>query len=678
MCAGMNSFFKESNILSACRTLFAVLMLHTVCWSQSAEQAPTTRSSPSMTVQAHFAAAEQAKQRGDYSTAEREYQAVLVEAPEFAEVHMNLGLIYQLQDRTQEAMVEFRRALNIKPTLVGANFFLGVDYCKLGEGKKAIPYLKAAARQEPKRPDIWSWLATAQEISSDTQAEVTTLKHALSFQPQDVDMLYLLGHAYERLGKAEVLSLEKAVPGSSWSEELLAESYSSSSEWSFAVIRFQNALASAPTRPGLHVGLGEVFLRAGRLDQAAEQFEQELGVDPNSLRAIARRGEVRLIQGDVDGALEDWARATAIDEPRTERVLGIRDAGFSDAAFEQLPDSSRERVQALAPQLRTRQDAAARLAVSFVAVQSGYSMPEGTDARALATNAAAPSPNTCVESKVGEALDQGQFSSVSHCLLRVLNSRSSSERRIQIAHALFELGDYERALDALSGLSDQHSPPASYWRARCFEKLATAAYLRLYQADPNSYRVHQLTGDLEAAKGNDGKAINEFRAAVAMKPSVPNLHYSLGHLLWKNLKTAEARKEFEAELAINPRHPGTLHDLGNTYLLEHQPERALQYLNRALAADTGDPDIHRDLGTGYAALRDYAKAENEFKAAIPGDHDGSVHYQLARVYQARGDKEDAAREFAISTSLNRESHTKLERQTERLNEIERASPTRSR
>jgi predicted Zn-dependent protease len=280
-------------------------MLLTVCWSQSAEQTPTTSGALGMTVQTHFAAAQQAKQHGDYATAEREYQAVLVEAPGFAEVHMNLGLIYQLQDRTPEAMAEFRRALKIKPTLAGANFFLGVDYCKAGEGAKAILYLKAAARQEPKRPDIWSWLATAQELSADTQAEVTTLKHGLSFQPQDVDMLYLLGHAYERLGKAEVVGLEKAAPGSSWSEELLAESYSSSSEWTFAVIRFQNALASTPNRPGLHVGLGEVFLRAGRLDQAAQEFEQDLRVSPNNLRAIVRLGEVKLIHGDVDGALAD-------------------------------------------------------------------------------------------------------------------------------------------------------------------------------------------------------------------------------------------------------------------------------------------------------------------------------------------------------------------------------------
>jgi tetratricopeptide (TPR) repeat protein len=641
------------------------------CWGRLTAQGTAPDVTLSETVRGHFSAAQEAQQRRDYGAAEREYRAVLAELPNFAEVRMNLGLLYQLLDRTPEAMAEFHLALKVKPTLAGANFFLGVDYCKSGNGEKAIPYLKAASRQEPNRPDIWSWLATAQEISGDYQAEVATLKHALSLQRHDVDMLYLLGHAYETLGKREVTRLEKAAPASSWSEQLLAESYSSSTEWSFAVIRFQNALALTPNRPELHVRLGEVFLHAGRLDQAAPEFEQELRISPNDLRAIVRRGEVKLIQGDTDAALEDWKRALTMDRPRTERVLGVHETGFGEGAFDQLPDSLRQRIQSVAPQIRAaRQDAAANLAVAFLAAQNGSSLPDDTEP---AQSTKATVARNCVERDVVKALDAGQYSSVSACLLQVLTPHSSGDFRIKVAQALFELGEYESALKAFSGLSNQHSPLAFYWRARCFEKLATQAYLRLYQADPNSYRVHELTGDLEAAKANDGKAIEEYRTAVAMKPSVPNLHYSLGHLLWKDLKPDEARKELNAELELNPRHAGALHDLGNTYLLEHQPEQALAYLKRAVEVELGDPDIHRDLGTAYADLHDYAKAEAEFKAAIPGDQDGSVHYKLARVYQAEGQKENAAHEFEISTSLNRESHAKLEKQTERLNQIEGAS-----
>jgi tetratricopeptide (TPR) repeat protein len=654
--------------LTRSRPLFHVAMLLTACWGQVTPQRSTPTPAISETVRAHFSAAQDAQQLGDYAVAEREYRAVLAEVPNFAEVHMNLGLLYQLENRVPEATAEFRRALSIKPTLAGANFFLGVDYCKNGDGAKAIPYLRAALRQEPKRPDIWSWLATAQEISGDYQTEVVTLKHALTLRQKDVDTLYLLGRTYEKLGKQEVSRLEKAAPASSWSEQLLAESYSSSTQWSFAVLRFQNALALSPDRPGLHIGLGEVYLHAGKLDEAAHEFEQELQIVPDSLRAIVRLGEVKLIRGDTDAGLAEWKRALNMDTARTERILGIHQTEFGEGSINQLPDLLRERIQPAAMQIQTRHDAAADLALAFIAAQNGSTIPG--DLRPDQSTTSAPLARPCIERDVLRALKTEKYSSAQACLLRVLTPNSSRDFRIQIAQALFDLGEYESALRALSGLSNRQSPPAFYWRARCYEKLATEAYFQLYQTDPNSYRVHELQGDLEAARENDGKAIEEYRLAVAMKPSVPNLHYSLGHLLWKELKTEDARKEFNAELELDPRHAGALRDLGSTYLADHQPDKALVYLKQAFELEPQDPDIHRDLGTAYSELREYAKAEAEFKAAIPEDHDGSVHYKLARVYQAEGQKDNAAREFEISTALNRESHAKLEQRTQRLNQIE--------
>ncbi len=148
-------------------------------------------------------------------------------------------------------------------------------------------------------------------------------------------------------------------------------------------------------------------------------------------------------------------------------------------------------------------------------------------------------------------LRQDRFSQVAFCAQAGLTPRTPAELRMQVVNALLQAGEYEVALRTLDGLPSTESKAleASYWRARCYEKLATAAYLRLYQADPNSYRWHQLMGDIAAAKGDDGKAIEEYRAAVLLKPSLPNLHYSLGHLLWKDLKVPEARIELEAELA---------------------------------------------------------------------------------------------------------------------------------
>jgi tetratricopeptide (TPR) repeat protein len=653
--------------------LFATLAV--LALKLAGETAPL-HSARDAAIETHFTAAQNAQRDKDYATAEREYQAVLALVPDFAEVHMNLGLLYQLQDRASEAMVELRRALKIKPTLAGANFFLGVDYCKLGEGTKAISYLKAALHAEPNRPDIWLWLATAQEISGQLQAEVATLHRALELQPNDADLLYLLGSTYERLGKKEVAHLEKVAPGASRSEQLLGESYAASNEWPTAVIHFKNALAASPERSGLHAELGEVLLRAGKVNPAIREFDEELRRNPGNLLALVRRGEVRLIQDNVDAALQDWEKATVIDVEQTEKILGLRETGFGDSALEQLPDSTREKIQKLRPALQGQDSPAAHLALAFLAEQNG----DASQAAAESSHtASAAKPNiaggTCTEADVKRALQREQFSKIAPCAARVLTSQTPADFRIWVASALLQAGQSEAALNALEGLSaaDSASAEAAYWRARCYEKLATAAYLRLYRATPDSYRLHQLMGDLEAAKGDDAKAIEEYRAAVALRPSSPNLHYSLGHLLWKDLRVPEARTELEAELALNPRHRGALNDLGDTYLLEHQPNKALPYLEKAIAADSGNPDLHRDLGTAYTELGDYRKAEEQFKIAVTADQDGSVHYKLGRVYQALGEKAKAAHEFALSTALNRESHDKLEKRTERLGEVTRSA-----
>jgi tetratricopeptide (TPR) repeat protein len=623
----------------------------------------------------HFAAAQQAQKNGDYPEAEREYRTVLSIQPGFAEVHMNLGLIYQLQDRIPAAMAEFRRALKLKPTLAGANFFLGVDLCKLGRGKEAISYLKSAAVEAPERPDIWSWLATAEESTGEIHAEVATLRKALATHPQAVDLLYQLGRAYERLGKEEATSLQKVAPGSFRAEQLLAESYAVSSNWPTGIIHFQNALKVSPAALGLHVELGELLLRAGKLKAAAREFNEEMRLDPHSLRAIVRRGEAELILGDLEASLRDWAQAVDTDPREVERILGIRETGFGDAAFEQLSEPFQQEIEGFAMQLEQLTTPAAHLALTFLAAQRGdpsTSISQQSQEDFPGTKASATSP--CSEADVQQALQIGRFSRAKSCAIRLAKPTAPAGFHLNVAGALFDAGDYEATLKVLDAFpkSEGHAPEVFYWRARSYEKLATEAYLQLYHADPDSYRVHQLVADLNATKGDDGKAIGEYRAAIALKPSVSNLHYSLGHVLWKDLKVNDAREQFEAELALNPRHAGALMELGDTYLFEHHPDEALPYLNRGLAVDPGNLDLHRDLGTAYSELGDYRKAVLEFKIALSSDHDGSIHYKLARAYTSLRETKKAKQEFAISTTLNREAHDRLEKQTEKLGQVEKS------
>src|SRR3984957_5706720 len=434
--------------LSVSAIKFALRLLALVALAVAAlnvaAQTTTQKPDSDAEIQSHFAAAQQAQRQKDYATAEKEYQSVIAVAPEFAEVHMNLGLVYQLQNRYPEAMTEFRRALKLKPSLTGANFFMGVDYCKMGEGPKAVPYLKTALKASPNQPEIWLWLATAQEISGDLDAEVATIRQAVTLQPKDVDLLYLLGHAYERLGKQEVASMEKIAPESFRKEQFLAESYAASNEWPSAVIHFQNALAASPHQTGLHVELGEVLIYAGKVKQAALEFEAELQLNPQSLRALVRRGEIELVQENIDAALKDWTQAIAIDEMQVERILGFRESGIGDSSIEQLPASSLSKIEPLSAELRNKDIPAARVTVAFLAAQSGNpaQLPGGDN---LAGSQAQESTagQSCSEADLNLLLRQDRFSQIAFCAHAGLTPRTPVEVRMQVVNALLQAGDYE-------------------------------------------------------------------------------------------------------------------------------------------------------------------------------------------------------------------------------------------
>jgi len=54
------------------------------------------------------------------------------------------------------------------------------------------------------------------------------------------------------------------------------------------------------------------------------------------------------------------------------------------------------------------------------------------------------------------------------------------------------------------------------------------------------------------------------------------------------------------------------------------------------------PHVHAMLGEAYAADGKMQDALRELKLGVDSDQDGSIHYQLARLYGKLGDTTDAA------------------------------------
>ena len=639
-------------------------------WSRAAPEALTV-AVISSSAQAHFSAGQMAEEQKDYAKAEREYRAAIALAPQFAPAYMRLGCIDQLRGQLSLATQNLRKALDLEPGLSEAKLFLGINYCRLGRSSEAVPYLKAAVREKPDQPMAWVWLATALEMKDLIPEELRVIQEGLQVHPQNVDLLYMQGHVFEGLARDDFSRLQQMAPGSDYAEELWGEADGSSGYLSAAIFHLRKAIVLAPQRPDLHLQLGEVYLRAGNLTLAGPEFEAELRLDDHNLAALVRRGEIKLLAGDVGAALDDWSRVITLDDGRAEVILGIRAIGLGDAAENQLPDSMKSELAALKPRLEASGGAAAHLALAFLAAQAGDSSSAASEME-LAEHADFHPPLSCRESDLADWLHSNQFRAAAYCGPRTLTARSPEELRMGVIRALYETGDFQPAIALLNApLSSRPlSPQVVFWRARCYRKAALQTYLQLYQVSPDSYRVHQLLGDFLAAQNNDAQAISEYRKALEQEPSLWNVHYSLAHLLFGNLKVEEASQEFAAELRLNPHHAAALLELGALLLHENKPAESLSYLRRALAEDPGNLAIHGYLGRAYVQLRRYPEAEKELKLAAAEDTDGSVYDLLGRVYKKLGRTQEAASAFSKSQALLHESQEKRANQAQALSSIE--------
>jgi tetratricopeptide (TPR) repeat protein len=64
--------------------------------------------------------------------------------------------------------------------------------------------------------------------------------------------------------------------------------------------------------------------------------------------------------------------------------------------------------------------------------------------------------------------------------------------------------------------------------------------------------------------------------------------------------------------------------------------------------------LHALLGQVYAETNRIPAAILEYKAGLAADEDGSMHFQLARLYQKSGDKNEADAAFRDSKRLRRQ------------------------
>lgn len=588
-----------------------------------------------------LAAANEAQAKGNFVVAADDYRQAIKISPNTAELWANLGLMEDLAGNSSEAIVSFREATRLNGSMYVPQLFLGIENLKLNRAEAAIPFLQRAEQINPKDPQAPLALGRAFALSGKGDRSSDAYWRVIGLVPDNANAWLGLGEAELQQSSADDRTMTETYKDSVYTKLRAGETFAEHGKLIQASNAYKSALtAKSPLPPCSHASYAIVLMRQQEVSRANSEFEQELKL--NSGCSLARLGlaAIRLTQGDTDGALKDLVTLWNADRGFLQETLPVlRDV---------LSEGQREQLLRMAADLEAHGDT--RPAASADAIHTNAQLEQ--PASKINSNHALQKSN---DTEIFYLSGQYQKCSES---LRPRLSVLSEPSLLRLTSCAFYTGDYRTASQAARRLKSVAATPASglYWESKADQKLAIAALTRAGETGSNNPQLHILLGDIYRQKQQWTDAENEYRKALALDPHNHNSSLGLAMALFADGRSDESLAIDKALLMEASDRPEENLLAGEIMVRNGHFSEAETYLKKI--RDSGQkfmPRVHTLLGEVYFATDRFHEALSEFTLSQHNDDDGSVHYELGRVYQKLGDKEKADAAFRVSRRLREQS-----------------------
>ena len=227
--------------------------------------------------------------------------------------------------------------------------------------------------------------------------------------------------------------------------------------------------------------------------------------------------------------------------------------------------------------------------------------------------------------------------------------------RIDTGMELIEIesraGDLDKAAGIVTDLRklDPTNEALLYTAYRIHSDLAAESLLSLSIVNPNSARMQQALAHELAKRGNTAEAIEHYRAALKLDPTLPGLHFELADML-RTQSTAEgqeeAEREYKAALEANPLDEQSECRLGDIALRSSDFKQAFDRFSHAVKLQPGDPEASIGLAKALISMNQPEKAEALLQHALQLDPTSAVaHFRLGTIYRQSGRTAEARHEM---------------------------------
>jgi len=463
------------------------------------------------------------------------------------------------------------------------------------------------------------------EKRKDTERAVKTAKDCVEKNPEDLDMVTMVGAVLDDLGRREDLI------------ELL-----------------QKAVDSTPDSAKLRQALVDQLVKADHLDRAKELTEgwAEKGEDATSWRQAAL---IRRRTGDLSGALEAVEKAisyspTPEDELRFFRAELLLELGRLDEA-EKASETVESELYKTVLQGRLAQERGDAKRALELYGKASIEWPQNFGLRVLAARAAFSLGDTeRAKSDLLEATRQapkdtdaalwlarifyaeGNFPQCIAFAQRHLHERGTIDAGAHVlwAEALAATNQMPNAMRVLENLAKERNGEfrAEAWateaslRSRTepgpalteLEKQLAGAKLDL--GDPKQQVLLDQWFDLQIQTGHADAAKKQVETLLAKRPDSAHLHALVGRLALVQGQLDVAEKEFEGAVAKDAKEATALSGLALIYQAKGDLPKAIETMNKAAEAAPNSGDYPYMAARMTLESGDRAAAREKFEAVL--------------------------------------------------------------
>ena len=233
------------------------------------------------------------------------------------EPYNNLGHALLHKEQMDEAIVFLRKALAIQPDCAEAHDNLGTVFLKEEQVDEAIIEFQKALTIQPNNVEARNNLGTALVQKGQMDEAIIQFQKALAIQPDHADARYNLGNAFVREGKVDeaIIEFQKVLeiqPDYVEACNNLGTALVQKGRVDEAIVQFQKAMAIQPENVEAHYNLGNALFRKGRVDEAIAQYQKALAIQPDDVEAHNNLGTALFEKGRVDEAIIQFQKALAI------------------------------------------------------------------------------------------------------------------------------------------------------------------------------------------------------------------------------------------------------------------------------------------------------------------------------------------------------------------------------